>query len=143
VHIAWYLNTGYNQRLWFSTKTCTCSCYSTKTYANSAILILKLNLTSLRNIYIKMCVVLNEVTTTLSSLRTTTCDALIVPSKTVLKVQWTRQFRVGLEVNEACLFEMKVWRNKTALIVEQLIYYLLTMMKFRNSLNLKTPSLEY
>jgi len=30
-------------RLWFSTKTC--SCYSTKTYVNSAILILKLNLT--------------------------------------------------------------------------------------------------
>ena len=31
-----------------------------KTYENSVILILKLNLTSLRNIYIKMCVVLNE-----------------------------------------------------------------------------------
>jgi len=45
-------------RLWFSTKKC--SCYSTKTHINSAILILKLNLTSLRNIYINMCVVLNE-----------------------------------------------------------------------------------
>jgi len=44
--------------LWFSTKTC--SCYSTKTYINSVILTLKLNFTSLRNIYIKMCVVLNE-----------------------------------------------------------------------------------
>jgi len=30
-----------------------CSCYSTKTYVNSVILILKLNLTSIRNIYIK------------------------------------------------------------------------------------------
>jgi len=37
-------------RLWFSTKTC--SCYSTKTHMNSMILILKLNLTWLRNIYI-------------------------------------------------------------------------------------------
>jgi len=45
-------------RLWFSTKTC--SCYSTKTYVDSVILILKLNLTLSRNIYIKMCVVLNE-----------------------------------------------------------------------------------
>ena len=91
-------------RLWFFPKTCIC--YSTKAHINSVILILKLILTSLRNIYIKMCVVLNEdhfyfsqrsqiqfededhavdmsfrwVTTTLSSLRTTTCDALIVPS---------------------------------------------------------------
>jgi len=87
-------------RLFFSTKTC--SCYSTKTHINSVILILKLNLTSLRHIYINICVVLNEdhfkcifnlrmrimlfcmsfrwVTTTLSSLRTTICDALIVPS---------------------------------------------------------------
>jgi len=45
-------------RLRFSTKTC--SCYSTKTHINSVILILKLNLTSLRKIYIKMCEVLNE-----------------------------------------------------------------------------------
>ena len=37
-----------------------CSCYSTKTYVNSVILILKLNLTSMRNIYVKLCVVLNE-----------------------------------------------------------------------------------
>jgi len=35
-------------RLWFSTKTC--SCYSAKTYVDNVILILKLNLTSLRNI---------------------------------------------------------------------------------------------
>ena len=50
-----------HHRLWFSTKTC--SCYSTKTHINSVILILKLNLTSLRNIYIInyiLCVVLNE-----------------------------------------------------------------------------------
>ena len=45
-------------RLWFSTKTC--SCYSTKTYVNNVILILKLSLTSMGNIYIKRCVVLNE-----------------------------------------------------------------------------------
>ena len=96
-----------HHRLWFSTKTC--SCYSTKTYVDNVILILKLNWISLRNICIKMCVVLNEdhiyvsqrsqihfkdedhavhmsfrwVTTTLSSLRTTTCDALIVPSDPV------------------------------------------------------------
>jgi len=31
-----------------------------KTYVDSVILILKLNLTSMRNINIKMCVVLNE-----------------------------------------------------------------------------------
>jgi len=35
--------------LWFSAKTC--SCYLTKTYVDSVILILKLKLTSLRNIY--------------------------------------------------------------------------------------------
>ena len=33
---------------------------ATKTYVNSEILILKLNLTSVRNIYVKLCVVLNE-----------------------------------------------------------------------------------
>jgi len=92
-------------RLWFSTKSC--SCYSTKTFVNSVILILKVNLTSIRNIYIKcsslsttyMFVYVSQrsqiqfededhvvymrlcwVTTTLSSLRTTTCDAIIVPS---------------------------------------------------------------
>ena len=47
-------STGYNQ----SVTSCgsqrrQCSCYSTKTHVNSMILILKLNLTSLRNIYIK------------------------------------------------------------------------------------------
>ena len=36
--------------LWFSTKTCIC--YLTKTCVDSVILILKLNLTSLRNLYI-------------------------------------------------------------------------------------------
>ena len=41
-------------RLWFSMKTC--SCYSMKTRINSMILILKLNLTSLRNIYTLKCV---------------------------------------------------------------------------------------
>jgi len=30
-----------------------CSCYSTKTHVNTTILILKLNMTSMRNIYIK------------------------------------------------------------------------------------------
>ena len=44
--------------LWFSTKTC--SCNSTKTHINSAILILKLNLTSLRNIYTNLCVMLRR-----------------------------------------------------------------------------------
>jgi len=52
-------------RLWFSTNTC--SCYSTKTHINSVILILKLNLTSLRNIYIKMCVVFITHTKSLKS----------------------------------------------------------------------------
>jgi len=37
-----------------------CSCYSTKTRVNSMTLILKLNLTSLRNIYTHLCVVFNE-----------------------------------------------------------------------------------
>jgi len=37
-------------RLWFSMKR---RCYSMKTYVNSVILILKLNLTQMRNIYIK------------------------------------------------------------------------------------------
>jgi len=37
-------------RLWFSTMSCTC--YSTKTYKNSVILILKLDLTLMRNIII-------------------------------------------------------------------------------------------
>jgi len=53
------LGTIKASRMWFSAKTC--SCYSTKTHINSVILIVKLNLTSLRNIYIKICVVLNEV----------------------------------------------------------------------------------
>ena len=81
-------------------------------YVNRVILILKLNLTSMRNLYIKRCMPCGAlrrpllmymfiievkfnlrmrimlfvnmsflwVTTTLSSLRTTTCDVLIVPS---------------------------------------------------------------
>jgi len=41
------------------------------------------------------------------------------------KVQWTRQFRVSNEINDACFFETKDWRNKSALIVQQIIppYY--------------------
>jgi len=58
-HTRYHLVQSKCHRLWFSTKSC--SCNSTKTYINSLILILKLNLTSLRNIYIKMCVVLKEV----------------------------------------------------------------------------------
>jgi len=54
-HIHWVQSKRH--RLWFSTKSCIC--FSTKTHVNSVILILILNLTSLRNI--KMCVVLNEV----------------------------------------------------------------------------------
>jgi len=57
LHIYWVQSKRH--RLWFSHMKA-CSCYSTKTYIYSVILILKLNLTSLRNIYIKMCVVLNE-----------------------------------------------------------------------------------
>ena len=93
-------------RLWFSTKTC--SCYSTKTYVDS--LILSSNWIWLRwetntlkcvwcstktpfNVYVSqrsqiqfededhaVYMSFRLVTTTLSSLRTTACDALIVPS---------------------------------------------------------------
>jgi len=57
---AWHFHwvQSKRDRLWCSTKTC--SCYSTKTHINSVILFLKLNLTLLRNKYIKMCVLLNE-----------------------------------------------------------------------------------
>ena len=55
-HIHWVQSKRH--RLRFSTKTC--SCYSTKTYVNRVILILKLDLPLLRNIYITICVVLNE-----------------------------------------------------------------------------------
>jgi len=43
----------------------------------------------------------------------------------LLWIQWIRQFRVSNEINDACLFETKVWWNKTALIVQQIIppYY--------------------
>jgi len=93
-------------RLWFSTKIC--SCYSTKTNANSVVIILKLNLTSMRNIFIKGVWCSTKTTLNvyishrsqiqvenkdqaiyisfrwsnnyMSLLRTTTCDALFVPS---------------------------------------------------------------
>jgi len=39
----------------------------------------------------------------------------------VFPIQLTRQLRVSKEINEACLFETKVWRNKTALFVQQII----------------------
>jgi len=94
-------------RLCFLTKTC--SCYSTKTYVNSMILDLKLNSTLLRNIYFKsglrwaphtfLCICFSTKSNSIwgwglcclhkfllsnnytSLLRTTTCDALIVPSE--------------------------------------------------------------
>jgi len=31
------------------------------------------------------------------------------------------EFRISKEINEGCLFETNVWRNKTALIVQQII----------------------
>ena len=37
------------------------------------------------------------------------------------KLQWTRQSRINNEINDACFFETKVWRNKTALIVQQIV----------------------
>jgi len=42
-----------------------------------------------------------------------------------IHVQWTRQFRVSNEINDACFFKRKVWRNKSALIVQQIVppYY--------------------
>ena len=75
----------------------TCSCYSTKTHVNSMILVLKLNLTSLSTTHIlSICFstksnsiwrlgssYLYEFSLSnnyMFSLRTTTCDALIVPS---------------------------------------------------------------
>jgi len=59
----------------------------------------------------------------------------------LLWIQWTRQFRVSKEINEACLFETKVWWNKTELIVQQIIppYY----DEIQDFLNLKTPFFEY
>jgi len=52
------------------------------------------------------------------------------------KFQWTRLFRVSKEINETCLFEPKLQQlfNKT---------FLLTMIIFKNSLTLKTPSLKF
>ena len=38
-----------------------------------------------------------------------------------MQIQWTRQFRVSNEINDACFFENEVWRSKTALIVQQII----------------------
>jgi len=52
--------TGYNQSITgCGSLRSQCSCYSTKTYVGSMILILKLNLTSLRNIYIKVVLLRN------------------------------------------------------------------------------------
>jgi len=62
------------QRLWFSTKTC--SCYPTKIYVDSVILVLELNLTSLINF---KCFS-KKLNNYMSSLRTTTCDVVFVPS---------------------------------------------------------------
>jgi len=46
--------TGYNQSVTgCGSQRRECSCYTTKTYVNSMLFVLKLNLTSLRNIYIK------------------------------------------------------------------------------------------
>ena len=47
--------------LWFSKKTC--SCYSTKTHIHSVILILKLNLTSLKKTYTLKCGCCSTMTT--------------------------------------------------------------------------------
>jgi len=55
-------------------------------------------------------------------------------------IHWTRQFRVSNEIYETCLLETKVWLNKTARFVQQT--FLLTMIKFRNSLTWKSRSLE-
>jgi len=43
----------------------------------------------------------------------------------VLNIQWTRQFRVSNEINDACFIKRNVWRNKSALIVQQVVppYY--------------------
>ena len=107
--------TGYNQSVTgCGSQRRQCSCYSTKTHVNSMILILKLNLTSLRNIYMKsglrwaahtfysICFTtksnaisglgsrylyefsLSNNYMYMSSLRTATCDALIVPSDKVI-----------------------------------------------------------
>jgi len=51
--------TGYRQRVTgCGFKRRQCSCYSKKTHINSVILILKLNLTSMRNIYIFMLILI-------------------------------------------------------------------------------------
>jgi len=54
-HILLHKITGYKQRVTgCGSQRRQCSCYSMKTYVNSVILILKLNLTSMRNKYIKI-----------------------------------------------------------------------------------------
>jgi len=57
-----------------------------------------------------------------------------------LIIPWTWQFRVSKEINEAWFFETKVWRNKTALIVQQIIppYY----DKIENFFKFEKPRLE-
>ena len=55
------ITTGYNQSITgCGSQRRQCSCYSTKTHVNSMILILKLNLTSLRNIIYTLKVVFVE-----------------------------------------------------------------------------------
>ena len=110
---------GYNQNVTScGSQTKTCSCYSTKTHINSVILILKLNLTfwetytlkcvwcstkTTFNVYVSQrsqiqfedkdhAVYMSFlwVTTTLSSLRTTTCDALIVSCAICLQVSYSQ-----------------------------------------------------
>jgi len=39
----------------------------------------------------------------------------------IVNLQWTRQFRVSNEIYDACFLETKVWRNKTALFVQQIV----------------------
>ena len=44
------------------------------------------------------------------------------PGTALRELQWTRQFRVSYEINDACFFKTKVWRNKSALIVQQIVF---------------------
>ena len=70
-------------------------------------------------------------------------DASIERNIIILCLQWTRQLRVSNQINHACFFETKVWRNKNALHVQQIIP-LNYMIKFRKSFNLKKKLyLEY
>ena len=53
--------------------------------------------------------------------------------------QWTRQFWVSNEINDACLFETTAWRNKTALIVQQIIPPNYDKIQIFFNLERKTP----